>query len=195
MAVAPKNTSSPPSDRARQQDPLSTPHSTLSASSSVLDVFCPQCGYNLRGIDSAQCPECGYSLDFRRLTEPQLPWPQRSEIGSVRAYWRTVRTAIVRKKTFWEELSRPVSYRNAQLFRWITVLLAYLPLVLMTLALVLSDVNADISTALRRNPFLFISGTVALLVCLLLFMAGATGLPSYFFHPKELLQNLKVEQR
>ena len=191
MADASKNTPSPPNDRADQESPLSTqpsvpPAVDLRAPTSVLNVFCPQCGYNLRGIDSARCPECAYSLDFRRLTEPQLPWLQRSEIGSVRAYWRTVRTAIVRKKTFWEELSRPVSYRDAQLFRWITVLLAYLPLVLLILALMLSGVNADISTALRRNPFLFISVTVALLVCLLLFMAGATGLPSYFFHPKRL---------
>ena len=27
------------------------------------DLFCPNCGYNLRGIDSERCPECGVVID------------------------------------------------------------------------------------------------------------------------------------
>ncbi len=91
------------------------------AHSAGVGLFCPQCGYNLRDIDSELCPECAYSLAFLRQAEPQLPWLRRDEIGRVRAYWRTIGLAIRHKKRFWEEISRPVSHRDAQRFRWITM--------------------------------------------------------------------------
>jgi len=37
------------------------------------DVPCPNCGYNLRGLQSEHCPECGLQLSLRvNLTEPKL---------------------------------------------------------------------------------------------------------------------------
>ncbi len=27
------------------------------------DLYCPQCGYNLRGIPEDRCPECGFGYD------------------------------------------------------------------------------------------------------------------------------------
>ncbi len=165
---------------------LSTSPSVLRSPSSVLDVFCPQCGYNLRGIDSARCPECGYSIDFRKLTAPQLPWLHRDEIGRVRAYWRTTCTAILRKKKFWEEMSRPVSLRDAQQFRWITVLVVYLPLIPLSIAVVLGDPDQAFSWLMDNEPAVFVIGAIVVHLCVLLFLAGATGLPSYFFHPKRI---------
>ncbi len=165
---------------------LRTQHSALRTQHSALDLFCPQCGYNLRGIDSDRCPECGYSLDFLKLTEAQLPWLRRAEIGRVRAYWRTVLTAILHKKKFWEEISRPASYRDAQLFRWITILVAYLPLIPITIAVLLSNPDQVFSWALENEAFVFIGTVIVIHMCILLFLAGATGLPSYFFHPKSI---------
>ena len=154
--------------------------------STLPDVFCPNCCYNLRGIDSERCPECGYSLAFLKISESQIPWAQRKTLGRVRAYWRTVRTVIVRKKKFWEELSRPVSLRDAQRFRWITVLLAYLSLIPLSLTVVLDEPDAAIYRLMENEPGVFVVGMMVVHLCALLFLAGATGLPTYFFHPKRI---------
>ena len=158
---------------------------------SALDIFCPQCSYNLRGIESEKCPECGYSLAFVKLTESQLPWLRRGEIGRVRAYWRTVRTAIVRKKKFWEEIGRPASYADAQVFRWATILIAYLPLIPLSAALLWTNPDNLFGWLWEHEPAFLIVAALTIHVCILLFFAGATGLPTYFFHPK----HIPVEQQ
>ncbi len=33
------------------------------------DVFCPQCEYNLRGLDQPRCPECGLAIRFPTATD------------------------------------------------------------------------------------------------------------------------------
>jgi hypothetical protein len=33
------------------------------------DLYCPQCEYNLHGIDSARCPECGTAIDYEALAQ------------------------------------------------------------------------------------------------------------------------------
>lgn len=153
---------------------------------SDLDIFCPQCSYNLRGIESEKCPECAYSLEFLKVTESQLPWLRRGEIGRVRAYWRTVRTAIVRKKIFWEEISRPASYADAQAFRWATILIAYLPLIPLSAALLWTNPDNLFGWLWEHEPAFLIVAALTIQVCILLFFAGATGLPTYFFHPKHI---------
>jgi len=115
-----------------------------------------------------------------------LPWLHRDEIGRVRAYWRTVCTAILRKKKFWEEMSRPVRLRDAQQFRWITVLVVYLPLIPLSIAVVLGDPDHAFSWLMDNEPAVFVIGAIVVHLCALLFLAGATGLPSYFFHPKRI---------
>ena len=45
------------------------------------DLFCPECGYSLRGIDSVdRCPECGHGSERARLTASNIPWTYREEI-------------------------------------------------------------------------------------------------------------------
>ena len=87
---------------------------------------CPECGYDLRGIPSDRCPECGLQID--REVVSRIPWVHRARIGRVRAYWRTVWMATFRTDRLAEEVRRPVSLRDGQTFRWVTVLLAWLPL-------------------------------------------------------------------
>lgn len=122
MTDGPKNTSSPPNhldDRA----------SLLSSSPSALDVFCPKCIYNLRGIESERCPECGYSLAFLKIAESQIPWVHRKQIGRFRAYWRTVWWATFRRHKFGEELTRPMSLPDARRFHYVTLCHFYLAIV------------------------------------------------------------------
>jgi len=76
------------------------------------DIFCPQCNYNLRGIETRRCPECGLEFDPAKLRTSAIPWIHRQEIGWFRAYWRTAWLFTAKTKLFAEELCRPVSYAS-----------------------------------------------------------------------------------
>lgn len=174
----------------------------MTAAAFDLDLYCSQCGYNLRGCAAERCPECGYDLAGFRTAEPQIPWARRRGIGWVRAYVKTLWMTRMRHRVFCEEMARPVSYRDAQTFRWTTILLAYLPVLAGTVLAYLLNPPRLWSTPLSTEDFLsgFGRGTptalelayadvwraVVLHVCFLLFLAAATGVPSYFFHPKAL---------
>lgn len=147
------------------------------------DVYCPECDYNLRGLTSDRCPECGSAVDAARLAGSQIPWVHRSRIGWYRAYWQTVWLVMFRTKRFCREIAHPVSYRDSQSFRWVSVLHAFVPMVVvMTVAEFGTPAQERLFTT---NP----SNAVALgvlSVSLFLALAAVTGLPSYFFHPKSL---------
>jgi hypothetical protein len=155
------------------------------------DLFCQRCGYNLRGLTGNRCPECGGSLDGVRSLVPQIPWMYRKEIGWFRAYWRTVWFVMVRQARFCDEMARPVSYSDCQSFRWVTLLSVALPSLFPPLGLYLTW---------KPQPFRFsndfVSASYAAIaagwplvipyLCWLLFLVAATGVPSYFFHPREV---------
>jgi hypothetical protein len=103
------------------------------------------------------------------------------------------------------EVARPVSYRDAQKFRWVTVLIAGLPLAAAG-AWSIADLD-ELPGALLASwyfpffgtPFssigqveIILPWTVGIVVpgvlplCLLLFVALVSGVSSYFFHPKRL---------
>ncbi len=176
-------------------DPPSTspddalPNSRADDSSVSEDLYCPDCGYNLRGLPAVRCPECGLSVEAL-LAEPGIPWVRRHELGWFRAYWKTVWTVTFRHKRFAREILRPVSYADAQRFRWVTIVHAYLPL-LVTLGLEYfwPEEVAEFPDTVR--PWKMWIAAAALL----LFFIAATGVPSYFFHPRRLpveLQNRAV---
>ncbi len=91
------------------------------------DIFCQDCGYNLRGLTGDRCPECGRSLEGLRSNVSKIPWVRRKEIGRFRAYWKTVWFVMFRQRQFCDEMARLVNYRDSQYFRWLTVLFACLP--------------------------------------------------------------------
>jgi hypothetical protein len=159
------------------------------------DLFCPQCGYNLRGLTSDRCPECGYSVDAARTLTSEIPWVHRETLGRFRAYWQTVALVMFKQKRFCDEIARPVSYADSQSFRWVTVCHVYLPVLLVTLAFYgLAPAEPFRAHAL---DWLWESvWPIAILhVCLLVFLCAATGLPSYFFHPRGVrvyLQNRAI---
>ena len=142
-------------------------------------LFCPKCDYSLRGLgpDTDSCPECGETFSLEELSRPQVPWSHRREIGRCRAYWRTVWLVTFRNHRFCREVCRPVSWSDAQRFRWVTVLHAYAGLVLLT-PTVDEALNVDWEA---------IGWPVALgYMCLPLWLVAVTGLPSYWFHPRAL---------
>jgi len=143
------------------------------------DLFCPECGYSLRGLTSDRCPECGLLLDFIESEVSLIPWERRREIGRTRAYWQTVVLTMLRSKFLCRAAYRPVNYRDAQLFRWITLLHVFVPLVLV-LPLWRATSPGTLEDVVDEVGY-WVAGLVC--VCVLLGLVALTGLPSYFFHP------------
>lgn len=159
------------------------------------DLFCQECGYNLRGLISDLCPECGHSVENVRAVEPQIPWVHRTKLGPERAYWKTIWLVMFRQRRFCEEIARPVSYRDAQSFRWLTILHAYVPIVAVTIALDALWLPWADGDALSTAAFAAVWPVVGFHLLILLYLAAITGLPSYFFHPKGVsvrLQNRAI---
>ncbi len=155
------------------------------------DALCVDCGYSLRGLTSARCPECGADLERLRSPESRIPWVQRRARGRFLAYWQTVFFFMFRSRWFRAEMVRAVSFRDAQRFRWTIVLQAWGA---MLAALLAASVTAP---GLLDHPISFYgpAAGVTFLIGVLVFLAGLTGLPSYFFHPRGFpvdLQNRAV---
>lgn len=159
-------------------------HDEAGAGAASLDeANCTGCGYSLRGLpeSSERCPECGESLTAIRAQSATLPWARaRGVFGSYRAYWRTVLLVLVQGRRFRAELARPVDYGKAQGFRFLTVAhaLAAPPAMLALLQVVEAEPIGDsvrgISPAIALTAY----------ACIALFLLAATGIPSYFFHPR-----------
>ena len=171
------------------------------------ELFCPDCGYSLRGIDaSSRCPECGFGLDRARLTASNIPWTHRGGdgggIGAFRAYWRTVRLVILHPTRAAGDVARPVSFDDARRFRRATALIATTgPLALLAWACVAAMLDRPITLSASASPAVRIGWLLEILlvpvivVALYAFFLAATGVASYFFHPKRLpveLQNRAV---
>ena len=108
-----------------------------SATAADEGLFCPECGYSLRGLGgdrpegpagNVRCPECGFAVDLRTLHQSIIPWVHRHEIGRWRAYWRTVRLVSRRPRLVAGEACKPLRIEDAVGFRRITAFLVFLPL-------------------------------------------------------------------
>jgi len=158
------------------------------------ELFCPECGYSLRGIDDAlRCPECGHALDRARLTASNIPWTHRGDIGSIKAYVRTVRLVIRHPAHAADDVARPVSFDDARKFRHATVLVALAPLLALfawaCVEIVRSRPIAMSSTSaapVRIGWLLQILLAPVIVVALYAFLLAASGVASYFFHPRRL---------
>ena len=98
-----------------------------SAENVLLDVYCPACGYSLRGLDSARCPECGETFDPQTVRETSIPWAHRERIGRVRAFVKTCWFAGRRPTRLGREASRPQRYRDARHFQYVLTVVAFTP--------------------------------------------------------------------
>ena len=148
------------------------------------DLFCPECAYNPRGLTSDRCPECGYDLESIRAPVSGIPWVYRKEMGRFRAYWKTVGLVMFRQKRFCDEMARPVSYADSQSFRWVTVLHTYLPVLPATFLQYGLAWPAPFDEEVLDFLFSTVWPIGVVHVAILLFLAAATGVPSYFFHPR-----------
>ncbi|MFH1747426.1 MAG: hypothetical protein ABIG44_10330 [Planctomycetota bacterium] len=143
-------------------------------------MFCPQCDYDLRGLTSERCPECGFALAGVRSGESNIPWVQRAETGRLRAYWRTVALVTLRRKAFYAEFLRPVSYPDARSFRRMTILHLYVPLLIASIIALVYSWNEAVDTL----GGLTIPTAIATQVALVLALLAMTAIPRYFLHPE-----------
>ncbi len=159
------------------------------------DIFCQDCGYNLRGLTSDRCPECGGSLDTIRAAASGIPWVYRHEIGRFRAYWKTVYLVMFRQGRFCDEMARPVDFDDCQRFRWVTILHVYIPILLATIATYFFAPRRPFDDLLLDAAYWQVWPMAVMHACVLLFLAAGTGVPSYFFHPTSIptrLQNRAI---
>jgi hypothetical protein len=152
-------------------------------------LFCITCGYNQHGITSPRCPECGQDFALLPPSTSRLPWLLRRHLGFLRAYARTTLMVIFRPKLFCEQIDNPITLSEARRFWVLTILFAYLPLV--GAAVQIYHTPSQPGTLLRFIQSLFVptepfSIGIFAMLGLLLFLITATGMPSYFCHPRSL---------
>lgn len=174
-------------------------------------LYCPACSYDLRGSAGERCPECGHDLAELRAGLPVIPWTARRLRGRVSAFWATVWMVSLRKRGFLNKFGQVVEYRDARRFQYVVVLHAYLPLLVATVYLYVmappgAAVNGGWAEVYRRTHHPTEPTTLGLAYAAywpavlvhagyLLFLFAATGVQSYFFHPKSVpvrLQNNAV---
>jgi hypothetical protein len=181
---------------------------TISADPTQLDLHCPQCGYNLRAIESSSCPECGLAIDRAAFAESQLPWSHRKRIGYVRGYLRTLFMGMLDSKQLATEVARPVSFLDAQKFRFITILIAWIPLA--AIAMYARAMALEQFPPIFRGPMgttippwlglwwpwltgALMPGVAPMAIAISLILLS--GVASYYFHPKSVavpLQNRAI---
>lgn len=153
-------------------------------------LYCPDCGYDLRGLTGDSCPECGNEVSMENLERWQIPWAQRSERGRFKTFWRTVWQVTRRPERFVQAAAMPVAYRDARKFHLTLVLWTWLWLVCMfvpCLVALYASAPSDISESVLI--FSIVSSVEMCMLCGFLFTA--TALHTYWLHPR----GLPVEQQ
>jgi hypothetical protein len=108
-------------------------------------LLCPACGYDLRGIEGSEnCPECGTAIDRGATGTSRIPWVRRKQIGTWRAYVRTVLLVMFRPARIASDIARPVSFDEARRFARRTAIVAWTPMVLFFLWLWLASMKLPV---------------------------------------------------
>jgi hypothetical protein len=172
----------------RQEEPTSAPSPATAEQDHVSEsLVCPACGYDLRAIASDKCPECGLAIDRSEMSISRIPWEHRREIGRFRAFWRTTRLVMFHPKKFGAEINRPVDYRSARKFQLITTTLAWASAAAWAVAAIVIGLHTgDVHVPRDLGSWLQAAFIVACIVTAWLFLFLATGVASYWFHPRSL---------
>lgn len=155
-----------------------------------LELACPECRYDLRAIASERCPECGLAIDRQSMSVSRIPWAHSKSIGRWRAYWRTNLMVIFRIERLADEIARPVSFADAQRFRHVTVLAAWLTVLAWRGSASIAHPNEVFDGLQYPGSHLgwWLEAAVfaAALFAAWLALLMMSGVGSYFFHPRGL---------
>src|SRR5687767_5317051 len=89
--------------------------------SGLVDLHCPLCEYNLRGLSEPRCPECGYQFQWEELRRSQgEKHPYLFEQHADRPAWAFWKTLVSgwRPRAFWRELQPAHRYFPRRLMRY-----------------------------------------------------------------------------
>ena len=100
-------------------------------------VFCPSCGYDLRGSNAERCSECGMEIDRVALKTTAVPWAYRRSIGRVRAFLKTVWLVTYDSQRIRHELIRPQDDRDARRFQYANAALLTITFLIVVAAMAL----------------------------------------------------------
>ncbi len=150
------------------------------------ELRCPACDYDLRALVGDRCPECGLLIDRAALAQSQIPWAHRDRLGSIRAYQRTAWLAWRHPKKLAMCAASPVDVRDARAFQRVTVLLAFVPAVVIGIALIVyfgrAYPNSGLPSAGHHFGYLLEWLLIAIFAgCVWLFLMAVTSVSQYFF--------------
>jgi len=121
------------------------------------------------------------------MSVSRIPWEHRHEIGRFRAFWKTTRLVMFHPRRLAEEMNRPVDYPSARKFHFITVTLAWVAPAGWVAALIADSVRTGgLHLFTRLGSWLQTILIVSTFLAAWLFLFLATGVASYWFHPKTL---------
>ncbi len=181
MADVPSNAEHPSADPAGD----GPDHSTF-------DIYCHECGYNLRGNESVRCPECGEDSPALQNADPRIPWVHRKELGTLRAFRKTVWFATFHPRKLSRDVYLDIDFRESQKFRWWTIAAAMFWLVGLTISLYAIGPVDPVFWGSDVADFLKMYWPSAVLnVLVFIYIILATGVPSLFFDYKDLPINLR----
>src|SRR4051812_26859825 len=161
----------------------------LQSATASTDLFCIKCGYNKRGINSNHCPECGQDFSILPPSTSRLPWLHRHRIGLFYAYWRTIGMFLFNDKLFLEQADYPITLRDARLFWLLTLAHVIAPPLILLVYLAADQPPGRLMTLKLRlfaSAYIPIPEVFYFLAGYILFFIAATGMPSYFCHPRAL---------
>lgn len=85
----------------------------------TLDVKCPLCGYNLRGLVEPRCPECGYQFDWPAVLDPNKqrhPYLfEHHPRSNIRSFFQTLFRSPSSPARFWYTLEPSHQIRTGRL--------------------------------------------------------------------------------
>jgi hypothetical protein len=164
-------------------DKTAAPDSSApTASAYADDLYCPECGYSLRGLTSDRCPECGLDLSFIESEVSIIPWEHGREVGLIKAYWKTVWLINFRGKVFHRAFYQPVSQPDSLSFRAVCIGHAFITVVLAVIMLYAFEPDGmAVVRDIGGRQFIIIA-----CLCVLTWLFVITGLPSYIFDSRLL---------
>jgi hypothetical protein len=155
------------------------------------DIYCHECGYNLRGISEPRCPECGKESPALLNAEPSIPWIHRKQIGNVRAFLKTVLFATFSPRKLSEDVYLHIDFRDAQKFRRWAIAVAMFWMIGMTITLHVAGAQGRLTDPTILNVLGMYWPSVVFNGLVLLYLILATGIPSLFFDYRDVPINLR----
>jgi len=180
-----------PDESSESINPTGDVRADTSNPSVALDVYCHECGYNLRGLTGTRCPECGKDSPALANAEPNIPWVHRARLGNLWAFTKTVLFASFRPRKLSQNVFLHIDFCEAKRFRrWVIAVTMFWMIGLTAFLYAIGPNNRLYDREFAELLKLYwpmALGNVLMLPFLLL----ATGIPSLFFDYRDLPVSLR----